>query len=318
ETLRELSIASPNYEIFAQEVSCGDPGTDVPKARVGHDLPSNDRNIVRIERINKRELALRNDDVAGREIEVVHQTVFVRRQGVVIPPQPIVDGQLRRQFERIHGVEPEFLICHGTVHERIGSLTRLWQAEQKVGKAIISLGKTAIETEAAVVRNDARMEPEHRGLTTELHHVFSLLPGQAVFKGERMIVVFDTTGDTREAAYAVDVHRRRSRFVVVAGIDTLKANGLDYIPALKRMLAALRGTVFEPVGGVTEPKNIHDCGRKEVRVCDGRLAVDTHAGPEGHWQTSGQHKWSLPLKPSCIDGVFGADVVIDADERPVS
>jgi hypothetical protein len=133
----------------------------------------------------------------------------------------IPDGRRSLVFDA-QGTKRELVLADAAEQfdagDRRGRAIIVLEAEHGPGKAIISFGKTAIETEAAVVGNYATMEPEHRALTTELHHVPPLLPGHAVFIREGSTVVFDTTGHSREAAYAVDGDRRRSRFVVAAGL----------------------------------------------------------------------------------------------------
>src|ERR1035437_1109345 len=193
--LGELSIAAADDEAFAQQVGRGDTRTEVAQAGVGSDLPGGDGDIFWIKRVNKREFGLRNQNRSRGQIKVVHQTVGVLWQSVIVPTQPIVQGQSRRDLKGIHSIQPEFPIRLRSVHKRIGSLAAVRQAEQEIAKTgtQCSTSECTVEREAAIIGNHTPMEVEGGKLGAGFDDVASLFPCHNVFVGKGSVVVLYAT-----------------------------------------------------------------------------------------------------------------------------
>src|SRR5262245_50231765 len=145
-----------------------------------------------------------------------------------------------------------------------------------------------------------------------------LLPAQAVFIREGPVAILYASVYSPPANATAYVERRHPSHVVAAGIDSLEANRRNHVTTINGLLTSLLRAVLDKVCAITKSKRINQFRRKDVGIPNYGLSVIAHSRPEQAGQAARQDKRGLALEPPAINRVLRSEIVVNADERPVS
>src|SRR6185295_19879358 len=87
--------------------------------RLGNHVARNDGNVRGIKRTDFRRGLLGHDHVASLWIPVEHQAIIESGSAEAVPPQSVVERQLRGYFECVSNEQAQLFGCSLSVYERV-------------------------------------------------------------------------------------------------------------------------------------------------------------------------------------------------------